>query len=262
MLRTAPCLRRQFLHAVFAKPGVRPYSDSPDASPPVSSKSSSLPIIEIPKSSVYAPGDPNTAEPALRDVSWTVHPHEAWAVVSAGHGASKRALFSSLIGSHRLHPNPLRGIFPFLGHRPPEQHVWFAGSTRGQKGGEFFDYTARYGAMREGDGITLRESYFPDLVGHSSVNGVRHRDPHRRRKIERLQRLVDELHLGPLLDLPLIALSNGQTRRARLARGLLARPALLILDEPLSACASLCGCRTVLTSYCSWSGRGNTSYHI
>jgi len=91
--------------------------------------------------------------------------------------------------------------------------------------------------MRDGDGRTLRETYFPDLVERSHAN--HHHGTRNSRKVERLRRLVDELHLNPLLDLPLIALSNGQTRRARLARALLARPALLILDEPLSTCTML-----------------------
>jgi ABC-type Mn2+/Zn2+ transport system ATPase subunit len=37
------------------------------------------------------------------------------------------------------------------------------------------------------------------------------------------------------LDLPLVALSNGQTRRARVVKALLAQPELLLLDEPLGA---------------------------
>jgi len=37
-----------------------------------------------------------------------------------------------------------------------------------------------------------------------------------------------------LLELPLVALSNGQTRRASVMRELLERPRLLILDEPLT----------------------------
>ena len=45
---------------------------------------------------------------------------------------------------------------------------------------------------------------------------------------------IEKLGLGELLDLPRVALSNGQTRRARIIKALLARPALLILDEPLS----------------------------
>ncbi|EDR07691.1 uncharacterized protein LACBIDRAFT_298107 [Laccaria bicolor S238N-H82] len=41
-----------------------------------------------------------------------------------------------------------------------------------------------------------------------------------------------------LLDIPLIALSNGQTRRARSARAVMKAPGLLLLNEPLSECSS------------------------
>jgi ABC-type molybdate transport system ATPase subunit len=47
--------------------------------------------------------------------------------------------------------------------------------------------------------------------------------------------LAGKLGLNPLLDLPLVALSNGQTRRARILKALLSIPELLLLDEPLSA---------------------------
>src|SRR5262249_57850303 len=40
------------------------------------------------------------------------------------------------------------------------------------------------------------------------------------------------LGIGDLLSLSLIKLSNGQMRRARIARSLLAKTGLLILDEP------------------------------
>lgn len=47
------------------------------------------------------------------------------------------------------------------------------------------------------------------------------------------------MKLDELLDLPLVTLSNGQTRRARIARALMsgrggACPELLILEEPYS----------------------------
>ena len=46
--------------------------------------------------------------------------------------------------------------------------------------------------------------------------------------------LLGQLELREFLDLPLVALSNGQTRRARILRALLRKPRVLLLDEPLS----------------------------
>lgn len=49
-----------------------------------------------------------------------------------------------------------------------------------------------------------------------------------------LERVVNQLDLAHLLPLSFVKLSNGQTRRARIARALLRQPEILILDEPLS----------------------------
>jgi energy-coupling factor transporter ATP-binding protein EcfA2 len=46
--------------------------------------------------------------------------------------------------------------------------------------------------------------------------------------------LTVQMNLTSLLDLPLLALSNGQTRRARIVKAILDKPELLLLDEPLS----------------------------
>ena len=46
--------------------------------------------------------------------------------------------------------------------------------------------------------------------------------------------LTVQMNLTSLLDLPLISLSNGQTRRARIVKAILDNPELLLLDEPLS----------------------------
>jgi len=100
--------------------------------------------------------------------------------------------------------------------------VSFAHRPR-SSGGAFYDYTARYGAVREEDRITLRQHMFPDTA-EDVTNAENNFD-----------NLAETLGLKDLLDLPLVALSNGQTRRARILKALLSRPELLLLDEPLSA---------------------------
>ena len=46
--------------------------------------------------------------------------------------------------------------------------------------------------------------------------------------------LTLQMNLTSLLDLPLLSLSNGQTRRARIVKAILDNPELLLLDEPFS----------------------------
>ena len=86
--------------------------------------------------------------------------------------------------------------------------VSFAHRSR-SSGGAFYDYTARYGAVRDEDRITLRQNMFPDTV-ENIPNAEDNFDD-----------LADKLGLKNLLDLPLVALSNGQTRRARILKALL-----------------------------------------
>ena len=214
-----------------------------------------LPLVNIPKSSIYELGE---QEPTLKDVSLVVQPHESWAVVSADAAAGKAALFGELMGTHRISPPapPPGGLFPFLQDADPHRHVQMVRfAHRGKGSGDgFYDFTARYGAVREEDRRTLRETFFPDIerpvhplaipaLVENAENRVALEDgaaadggEARERRMGWFEFLVGRLRLGSLLDLPMVALSNGQTRRARIAKAFLEDPRLLLLDEPLSEC--------------------------
>jgi ABC-type molybdate transport system ATPase subunit len=135
-----------------------------------------------------------------------------------------------LLGRLRIYPSPSTGIFPFLSPRSlgqwqdPSSYVSMVSFSHRQRssGGAFYDYTARYGAVREEDRVTLRQTMFPDTA-ENTPNSENNFDD-----------LAERLGLKALLDLPLVALSNGQTRRARILKALLCKPELLLLDEPLS----------------------------
>ena len=74
--------------------------------------------------------------------------------------------------------------------------------------------------MREAeDRITLRDNFIPPGGGSTSPL---------------FDTLIIQMNLTSLLDLPLLALSNGQMRRARIVKAILDKPELLLLDEPLS----------------------------
>jgi hypothetical protein len=109
------------------------------------------------------------------------------------------------------------------------------GNRRRAAGGAFYDYTARYGAVREEDRITLRQSMFPETQPQEFNTGPpKEVIPLSKQEQEFFDLLVDKMGLAALLDLPLVALSNGQTRRARIIKAILSKPELLLLDEPLS----------------------------
>lgn len=154
-----------------------------------------------------------------------------------------------LLGHLRISPSPPGpgGLFPFLTAqatglpRDPLECISIVsfGNRRRAAGGAFYDYTARYGAVREEDRLTLRQSMFPETQPWEFrlTTSTPENPPPARLSEQEMQvfnRLVDKMGLAALLDLPLIALSNGQTRRARVIKAILSRPELLLLDEPLS----------------------------
>ncbi|ETW74686.1 ABC transporter [Heterobasidion irregulare TC 32-1] len=217
-----------------------------------STNQSSSKIVHIPRSNVYRFGDANGARSVFRDLEWTVNDGENWAVVGSGSG-EKTALLETLLGNLRISPPPPSGPFPFLSNllsdsskanRPFHEQVSlvsFAHRPRAS-GGTFYDYTARYGAVREEDRITLRQSMFPEESGliHNSISSfivdgeIVPGKEEKEERVRHFQEWVEGLGLEHLLDLPLVALSNGQTRRARIVKALLNKPGILLLDEPLT----------------------------
>ncbi|KAG6910400.1 hypothetical protein DXG01_010755 [Tephrocybe rancida] len=203
------------------------------------------PFVHIPKSNVYRFGDPNNASPIFHDLSWTVHEHEAWAVIGSGSG-EKVTLFETLLGHLRITPAPPPpgGLFPVLIEAGRDSYGSLAlvsfGNRRRASGGAFYDFSARYGAVREEDRITLRQSMFPETIPPEFPELEFLKEDEERPKgmseedRAAFDKLIEQVGLRHLLDLPIIALSNGQTRRARIVKAVLRKPELLLLDEPLT----------------------------
>ncbi|KAJ6458423.1 P-loop containing nucleoside triphosphate hydrolase protein [Mycena vitilis] len=197
-------------------------------------------VLNIPTANVYRFGDAtNRATPVFRNLAWRIKTNESWAVVGSGSG-EKSSTFDMLMGHLRIHPPPPppAGLFPFLSdaeeQRDPHDCVSMVSFVnRRSAGGAFYDYTARYGAVREEDRITLRQSMFPETIDDlKSQTRIALEPPSTDHEL--FEYLIQKMGLAELLDLPRIALSNGQTRRARILKALLAKPRLLLLDEPLT----------------------------
>jgi len=140
--------------------------------------------------------------PIVRDFTWAGAAGDSWAIVGPT-GSGKTTLLEALAGRHRV----VRGERSI-----PEasSYVGFREDSRLFSPSNFY-YQQRFEFNEPDDCPTARE-----FLGLAPPE------------------LVEQFHLAGLLDLKLLKLSNGQQRRLRIAKGLLKKPALLLLDDPFS----------------------------
>lgn len=155
----------------------------------------------------------------FRDLSWTLHDGEAWAVV--GPVASGKTSFAeALLGRLTLRGGEIE--WPLVARRP---------------GATFAADVIRLVAFKEESRLfTYRHHYYQERFNFSDpleeidvrtylTTGTHVSD-------DAVQTMAARLGIAELLGASFITLSNGQVRRARIARGLLLDPELLLLDEP------------------------------
>lgn len=163
-----------------------------------------------------------------------------WAVI----GSSDRSAFLEILCGRHICIPPTARSYPLLATeeialKDPRlrfpgnavRYIGFNGDAKKDAGGVRGSYlSARYESRKEETDFTVLQF----LRGQTSLNPLEGTDDICYEHDKLLHQVVADLGLQKLLDMPLSNLSNGQTRRARIAKALLDKPEVLLLDDPFS----------------------------
>src|SRR5579871_829219 len=160
---------------------------------------------------------------ALRDVSWTVREGETWAVVGPV-ASGKTSLASVVLGHCRIDSGAIG--WPLI------DCLRAAGRTIAWPSDVIHPVAFKEESWLFSHGQHYYQQRFNFLEPHEDLTLEAFLRAGTRATDDLVAEVTSQLRIEPLRRLSLIKLSNGELRRARIARALLAKPEWLILDEP------------------------------
>lgn len=165
-------------------------------------------------------------------------PNQHWAILSPS--SDIRTAFLQILRGQLLCFPPTARSFPYLltpaitNEKPhlrfPERAIEYVGFDVERKafGGAYL--SARYESLKEETDFTVQRY----LTGIVTMNPGEEELKAKSIRPEDMERVMRDLELERFIEKPVNMLSNGQSRRARIAKALLSRPEMLCLDAPFS----------------------------
>ncbi len=162
--------------------------------------------------------------PVLFDLNWEVKPGEQWAVIG-GNGSGKTTLLETLAGRWATSQGRLQkqGTVEFAANDYSFNRIARAAAQY---------YQQRFQAYEAAIAPTVREVLTEQMKPVGTIDEKSVQVAESTVSQDRLQEITELLQLTHLLDHPFITLSNGETRRMLLARSLVKKPDILLLDHP------------------------------
>lgn len=159
-------------------------------------------------------------------LDWHIQQGEQWAI-TGGSGSGKTALLNTIAGKFNIINGSIQYHFyeayrqqhtitdPYFNYRNLISLVGHHHTFRNLSNTVDFYYQQRFNSMDSGDAPTV-QAYLYDTATSTPET----------------EALLLPLQIAPLMHKELIKLSNGETRRVMIAKALLQKPVLLMLDNP------------------------------
>lgn len=150
----------------------------------------------------------------LGDISWSVKAGEHW-IVFGMNGSGKTTLLSIIAGFN----NYSKGSLHVFGEEFKTENILPLRKKIGWVSSSFFDKCYK--------NESVLDVVLSGLTGTLGVSGM-----HSDREVHKAQLLLEELRIGGKINAPFSTLSKGERQNVLIARAMIAKPEILVLDEP------------------------------